>query len=153
MNRSHVALALVCAPILVAGSAWVVVLAWAAASSHPIWSLDPRNAAEAAAFRDGATMVRLIESGAGPRQPGEIRAGLIADEPIVLTPMDAAVAARRPELVQLLFDLGLSLDAASWVHAWCAGTDGDVRSLLREHRPEGAAEECTDEESLPVGPP
>ena len=148
VTLTRVAIVLVSAPVVAMACAWLAVLALAGTGPHPIWSLDAQNLAEAAAFRDGGALVRFVEAGEDPRQPGVVRPGVIADEAMTLTPIDAAAIAKRPEIVQLLFDLGLSLDAASWTQAWCLATDRGVRAVLQAHRPDGAVDGCENAEGL-----
>ncbi len=148
VSLTRVAIVVVSAPVVAMACAWLAVLALAGTGPHPIWSLDARNLAEAAAFRDGGAIVRFMEAGEDPRQPVLVRPGVIAEEGMTLTAIDAAVVAKRPEIVQLLFDLGLSLDAASWTQAWCLADDGGVRGVLQAHRPDGAADNCENAEGL-----
>ncbi len=133
--------ALVSIPPILAAIAWLAVLAIAGITGrHPIWNFQPRNLAEAAAFRDTGAVVRRIEAGEDPNRPGVIRT-----ESATLTPVEAAAASRHPEMVQLLFDLGVSLDANAWQRAWCISDEPGVRSVLALHRPAGAMEDCVEQ--------
>jgi hypothetical protein len=131
-------------PILVA-IAWLLLLAASAVTGrHPIWNLEPRNLAEAAAFRDGGDVVRRIQDGEHINQPSEVRAGIILPDAATMTPLEAAAGAREREMVQLLFDLGATVDANVWQRAWCISNEPDVRALLESHRPVDALNECGD---------
>ena len=137
--------ALVVIPPVLGLVAWLVVLALAGATgSHPIWGLQPRNLAEAAAFRDVGAVVRRVEAGEDLNRPGEVRARVILPSATTLAPIEAAAASREAGTVQLLFDLGASPDADSWRRAWCISDATDVRTLLALHRPDGALEECVE---------
>ena len=129
-------------PVCVA-CAWIAMLTITAATgSHPIWNLTPRNAAEAAAFRDSAAVVRFVLSGSDLNAPGEVRGGIIRSQAAVLTPVEAAAAARQAEMVQVLIDLGASPDAAVWQRAYCISDADSVRDVLARRRPAGASEDC-----------
>lgn len=133
---------LVSAPVVALAIGWLAMLALASNGAHPIWDLQPRNLAEAAAFRDGGAIVRRVWSGDDPSAPGEVRPGFISRMPVTLTPIEAAAQARRPELVRLLLDAGARLDAMSWSRVWCGADDADIRTILTPYRPQGAAREC-----------
>jgi len=137
--------ALVVIPPVLGLVAWLLVLALAGATgSHPIWSLQPRNLAEAAAFRDVGAIVRRVNAGEDLNRPGEVRARVILPSATSLTPIAAAAGSREAGTVQLLLDLGASPNADSWQRAWCISDATDVRTLLALHRPDGALEECAE---------
>ena len=138
--------ALVSIPPILLAIAWLAILAIAGITGRdPIWNLQPRNLSEAAAFRDTGAVVRRIEAGEDPNRPGEVRPGPILPESATLTPVEAAAASRHFEMVQLLIDLGASLDANVWQRAWCISDASEVRSVLASHRPAGAAENCVEQ--------
>jgi hypothetical protein len=142
LTRSDWAVVLVSAPVVILAIAWVAVLALSAGVDHPIWHARPQNLAEAAAFRDGAAVVRRVRGGENPNAPGDVRQDFISPAPLTLTPIEAAAVEGRPEIVQLLLDLGAMPDAASWKNAWCLAGAADVRDLLARHRPPAAATGC-----------
>jgi hypothetical protein len=143
LNKIDPFVALVAIPPVLGAITWLVVLVLAGATgNHPIWDLQPRNLAEAAAFRDAGAVVRRVDAGEDPDGPGEVRAGVILAAAATLVPIEAAAASREAGTVQLLLDLGASPDADSWQRAWCISDASDVRSLLAMHRPDGALEEC-----------
>lgn len=145
MTQSARLALLVAAPPICAAILWAAMLAVAGLTGqHPVWDLRPRNLAEAAAFRDGGAVVRLVERGDDINRPEEVRAGVVLREPATLTPIEAAAAARQREMVQLLLDLGASLDAPVWQRAFCISDADSVRDLLASHRPPGARDECVE---------
>jgi len=133
---------LMTAPVAALAIVWLLVLGIARLENHPLWGVDPRNVAEAAAFRDGAAIVRRVSRGEDPSAPGEVRAGFISREPVTVTPVEAAARASREEIVRLLLDLGTRLDAAAWTRAWCSTEEPRVRAELTPVRPPNAAVEC-----------
>jgi hypothetical protein len=138
---------LVALPPVLGAVTWLVALALTGATgTHPVWDLQPRNLAEAAAFRDSGALVRLIDAGADPNRPAEVRGGVILPASATLVPIEAAAASREVEMVRLLLDLGASPDADAWQRAWCISDAQSVRDLLAAHRPESALEECVVEE-------
>lgn len=145
LTRTHWAITVVSAPAIVAVAGWLALLALSAVSGrHPIWTDAPNNLAEAAAFRDGADVVRRVERGEDLNRAGAVRAGVVLEEAATLMPIEAAAASREREMVQLLLDLGASPDASTWQRAWCVSDDPDVRQLLDARRPAGGANNCAD---------
>jgi len=144
LTQSRLAL-LVALPPTCAAVVWAALLVISAVSGrHPLWDLQPRNLAEAAAFRDGAAVVRLLEQREDINRAGDVRAGVVFPEQAVLSPIEAAAASRQREMVQLVLDLGASPDAAVWQRAFCISDADEVRELLAQHRPPGARDECTE---------
>jgi hypothetical protein len=136
---------LVAVPPVCAALAWIATLALAGVTgTHPIWSLTARNLAEAAAFRDGGAVVRFVEAGHDINQPGEVRGGVVRSETTMLTPVEAAAAARQREMLQVLLDLGASPDAIVWQRAYCISDADSVRELLISNRPPGAVDDCAE---------
>ncbi len=129
------------APGALLAVAWLTLLARASAP-HPFLGFEPRNAVEAAAFRDGGALVRRVQAGEDPNRPDTVRAGVFGLQPVVLTPIEAAAAEQRPEIIQLLIDLGASPDAQVWTRAWCASEDSSTRAVLDHHRPADVHPEC-----------
>jgi hypothetical protein len=98
--------------IVTALPSWVfalVSLAWlaqAAVGEHPFWTHVRLTPSEAAALHDAGELARLAASGQDLNGMYGVRAGFLDSEEHTLTPMEAARAARRPEIVQLLLELG-----------------------------------------------
>ena len=111
----------------------------------PLWQVEPVTLAEAAALRDTGEFMRLIDRGQDPNRAQTVRADLLRNEPVVITPLEAAVAVDRPEVLQVLLDNGAVLDNAIWTRLSCfareIGAD-DARTVLDARRPAGAADEC-----------
>ena len=84
----------------------VVFLVLAVWDIHPFWLFEPLNLAEAAALRDRGEVARLLAEGENPNATYRIRRGFVRDYAVEMTPMAAALAARRDEIVQLLLDAG-----------------------------------------------
>jgi hypothetical protein len=61
------------------------------AGSHPLTWGDPRSVPEAIALRDEAGAARLLEDGAAVDEIGLIRAGILSPQPVLATPLEAAV--------------------------------------------------------------
>ena len=94
------------APAFVLAAARVTFLALAAWGLHPFWTWQPLNLAEAAALRDRGEVARLIGEGADPNATYRIRRGFVRDEGVMMTPVEAARAVRREEVVDVLVDAG-----------------------------------------------
>ena len=137
---------LVAVPPALTVVAWLSTLAIAAVTgTHPIWSFVPHNLAEAAAFRDGGAVVRFVTEGHDINAAGEVRGGVVKDETLTLTPIEAAAAARQREMVQVLLELGAAPDAAVWQRAYCISDADSVRELLRSIRPPDAKDDCAEQ--------
>lgn len=142
MTRTDTAVLLVSLPVVVLAAGWLTVLAWASAGEHLVWTVEPRNLAEAVAFRDGGAVVRGIWAGEDVNAAGEIRSDIISARTLTITPLEAAVRAGRSEMVRLLLDLGARPDAASWTRAWCQAESDGIRMLLEAARPATATAVC-----------
>jgi hypothetical protein len=84
----------------------VIFLVLALWDVHPFWLPEPLNLAEAAALRDRGEVARLLAEGQDPNATYRVRRGMVRDYAMQMTPMAAAMAARRDEIVQLLLDGG-----------------------------------------------
>ena len=119
-------------------AATAVMLAMAAAERHPLWPHGVVTLPEAAALRDAGEVALLIARGADPNAPDTIRRGMLFDRRARLTPLQAAVAAERAEIVALLLRRGASPGDEEWTELVCRarreGVD-DVARVLTEWRP------------------
>lgn len=109
----------------------------------PWWRVESLTLPEAAGVRDNGEVIRLIARGGDPNAAAMVRAGLVhSSRDFVLTPLEAAVAARREDMVELLFENGATIDAAAWARLTCfAGVvkAPDVREALDARRPADAS--------------
>jgi hypothetical protein len=145
MTIARGAALVVAAPPVLLALGWIGMLAMTAfTGEHPLWRLEARNLAEAAALRDSGAIVRLVDSGADLKDAGNVRPGIVFDDAVMLTPLQAAAASRDSSIVQLLFDLGATPDRAEWQRARCLATASSVQEVLDQHQPPGARTECDD---------
>jgi hypothetical protein len=93
-------------------AALFVLVGWLA-GINPFWPTPDVNVAEAAAVRDHAEVVRLIEAGQDPNRRWPVRADIIDGDSHTMTPLEAAVEIRRLELVKLLVRHGASITPAA----------------------------------------
>ena len=99
----------------------------------------------AAALRDNGEVVRLIESGEDVNGASVVRPLILSGRALVVTPIEAAVAAERADMVELLLEQGARMDAALWTRLMCFSVSveaDDVRALLEPRRPEASVEDC-----------
>jgi hypothetical protein len=108
MPRRTLLIAAAGPPIVLSVLRLVMLLA-GFAGAHPFWRWEPLTLSEAAALHDGGEVARLIAEGHDPNGEYPVRAGYLMSEPVVLTPIAAAMAARRGEIVDLLMDAGARL--------------------------------------------
>jgi hypothetical protein len=85
----------------------------------------------------------MIASGSDPNVAYPLRPGVAAGSS--LTPLEAAVAERRAEIVDLLMAHGATVNTDSWRRLHClalrTGT-ADVVETLDRYKPAGAATAC-----------
>lgn len=101
---------------------------------------------EAAAFRDPARVARLRRDGEDPAARRLVRPGVFAPGRVLVTPLQAAIASDRPEVVGVLLEGVEALDPPTWRDAMClAGTirDDEVETILERHRPGGVELVCS----------
>lgn len=139
-------------PALVLVSLEAAILMIATVRDHPRWPNTDLNLSEAAAVRDHAEVVRLIEGGEDPNTRRPVRTGLVQNDlEIEATPLETAISIRRPELVSLLFDSGARPSPADWLRLWCSAKAleyADVVAVLDTRRPDGVEMRCSGDESL-----
>jgi hypothetical protein len=138
-------------PGLLFAAATLGMLAALGVGVDPLWRVEPVTLAEAAALEDNAEVMRLIGLGANVNGASRVRPNVLAERELTLTPIEAAVAAERADMVQLLLDQGVRLDPALWArlmcHAESAGAD-DVTALLEPQRPGETQLICGSQPSL-----
>lgn len=98
-------------PAMLVAAVRVVFLILALWDQHPFWVFEPLNLSEAAALRDGGEVARLLAEGHDPNAVYLVRGGFLRDDEMRVTPIEAALASRRDEIVQLLRDGGAHLPA------------------------------------------
>ena len=117
----------------------VILLVLSLAGRDPVWRPEHVNVSEAVALTDAAEAIRLIGLGNDPHKRYPIRPGLVPDSyalgpasrgGLEMTPMEAAVAAARPEIVALLFDEGVVLSEAEWRALACGQQSREVTAVL-----------------------
>ena len=111
----------------------------------PLWAVEPITLSEAAALRDNGEVVRLIDSGGDVNGTSAVRPDILSAHSLVMTPIEAAVAAERADMVELLLEQGARMDAALWTRLMCFSASveaDDIRALLEARRPEDAVEHC-----------
>lgn len=109
-------------------------------STPAFWRGGPLTLAEAAALRDRGEVARLIEAGVDPNGDYELRPNILAVTRA--TPLEAAVAARRPEIVHLLMREGASMDEPRWRSLHCLATtvgDPELVDAVDTYQPSTAA--------------
>lgn len=97
---------------------------------------------EAAALRDEAELLRQLRHRGDPDAEGTIRRGILSDQDYILTPLEAAIAARHVEVVKLLVENGTRLEADNFPRLLCLARLNDATDIvafLDTHRPPRAA--------------
>jgi hypothetical protein len=124
---------------IIAGPCLVLALmsAWWTAgrlAGDGLWPPDEVTLSEAMATRNNAEAVRLIEGGADPNQPSDVRDGLLTNGyAVTIKPIEAAVGAQRADAVRTLLANGAAVDQEELRVLRClekARPDAGVRELL-----------------------
>ncbi len=116
--------------------ATLIVAAWTAFGRGPLADGDRVTVSEAAALQDSAEIVRQLARGADLREATVVRAGIIRDQDLMMTPIEAAVTEGRADVVQLLFDSGVVVDRPQALVLWCLAAgrgDAVVFRVLTAH--------------------
>jgi hypothetical protein len=139
-------------PLVSAALPGIVLTAWsallmlgAAIGSHPLWRVEPLNLSEAAAMRDEATVVQLIASGEDPYARRQVRADLLFNDRVELTPLEAAIAGGRTEIVEIILFSSPRPAPVEWTRLRClSDLEGarNINDVLDRYRPESATLAC-----------
>lgn len=97
----------------------VACLIFAAVGSHPLWPVTQMTMAEAAALRDTGEIARRVQTGESPNAVGTVRSGVLRSEVLELMPVEAAVAANRPDVLRVLIESGVIVDPDRWLALHC----------------------------------
>jgi hypothetical protein len=88
-------------PLLALAAVRVALLASSLVGRPAFWSTGPVTLSEAAAYRDGGEVARQLDAGADPNARYHVRRGAVRGR-VEATPLEAAEAAGRTEIVELL---------------------------------------------------
>jgi len=131
------------APGLVVAAITVGMLILGAAGRHPAWPHHPLSLAEAAALRDAGEVAHQLAGGADPNREFLVRAGVLDDRPRMMTPLTAAVEAKRAEIVSLLAARGVAPQPDEWIRLACLARERGDRDVDRElQRASGGRARC-----------
>jgi hypothetical protein len=113
---------------------------------HPLWRAEPLNLSEAAAVRDPATVARLMSHGEDPYLRREVRADLLFNNRNEMTPLEAAIASGRADVVEIILTSAPPPEPSEWSHLRCLATLDDDEGLveaLDRFKPASAVVDCT----------
>lgn len=85
---------------------------------------------EASAIASHADVARLLRGGADPNATSRLRAGLVRNDELVITPLEAATRAIRTGPLQMLTDAGARIDEGTYPVLWCAATTGRNQDMV-----------------------
>ena len=88
--------------------------------------------------------MRLIERGDNPNAARNIRAGLLREMAVRLTPVQAAVASKDPHVVRVLLANGAAIDAPLWNRLRCLAEGQEMQALLDQWQPADVVMRCAD---------
>ncbi len=114
------------------------------AGSDLLWRPPSVSTAEAAALGDAGTVVARLEAGEAPDTPGPVIYAFRFGRVVTITPLEAAIAARRPEIVRLLVDHSARIDASNVTRLRCFAERGKDREIIAElERHDATPLDCT----------
>lgn len=93
--------------------------------AHPLTMGPPRSVPEAIAMRDDAAAARMLEQGEDIHAVGVIRAGVLTDRPLLVTPLEAAVLVDATTMLDYLTASG----AAVPEQLTCLAADAGARAV------------------------
>jgi hypothetical protein len=93
--------------------------------AHPLTMGAPRSVPEAIAMRDDAGAARLLEEGADVGAIGLVRAGVLTDRALLLTPLEAAVLVDAAPMIDFLVASGATLPG----ELACLAADAGARAV------------------------
>lgn len=135
--------------LLIPSLVWLVLTGTIVAASiagHPLFEgPSDLTLAEAAALRDHAELLRLIQSGADPDVQAAVRPGLVRRNVPLLTPLEAAIGEHHPETVEFLIEHGAHVTTANVSRLMCFAAQEhqeDAIELLRSRAPVAPAPDC-----------
>ena len=134
-------------PVLIWIAAATLVLVGTLCGYRALAAPSDLTMAEAAVLRDGAELLRQMRHGADPNAAAPIRRGILSDRDYILTPLEAAIAARHAEVVQLLVENGTTLDLQDLPRLLCLARIGnatEIVAFLESHHPmRGSLVDCS----------
>jgi hypothetical protein len=119
-----------------------------------LWPPDTVNLPEAIATRNSGEVLRLIALGADLNAAAPVRAGLLVEEDVLVTPVEAAIIVRRGEMLKLLLMYGAMIPEAALPALRCyeyAWPDREVQEMLGGPAPEDAG--CKEKEEVELPKP
>ncbi|MBM3819286.1 MAG: hypothetical protein FJW14_09775 [Acidimicrobiia bacterium] len=127
------------------GAVALIVLVGGVLQWHPLWKEPELTLSEAAALKDRGTMLRLLRDGADPNARAQVRGGVVDDDELVLTPLEASVATRTPDAMRLLLAHGARLGERELAVVFCLARQEDAREILDflSTRPSQRDPDCT----------
>ena len=93
---------------------------------------------EAAALRDEAQILRQVAHGGDPSAEATLRRGIIGEQDYILTPLEAAIAARHADVVEVLMKSGARVDDKTFPRLLCLArlnSAADIVALLERDPP------------------
>jgi hypothetical protein len=137
--------AVVALPAALLGVMTAGTLVRAMFDTHPLWHVQPVNLSEAAILRDQATVALMIHRGEDPYLRREVRADLFFNDRTELTPLEAAIATGRADILEIILVSSPPPEPSEWNRVRCLATlegDGDFGDVLDRFRPESAVLDC-----------
>jgi hypothetical protein len=101
-RRSTIVLLVLAVPLLTATATVLSVAADERLGGSPLSDGGPRNSAEAAALGNAVAMLRFMRFGENPALEYPVRPHIISAEVVRATTLEAAMWARRVEMIRLL---------------------------------------------------
>ena len=147
VRRSTVALVMVLAPMLAAMAFLLVFTVAELNGFRPFSYQAPSNLAEAAGMGSLPEVLRFIRDGADSTRIENVRPDIISSEITKVTAPEAAIWARRVQLVRLMDREGAFGAVADRPHLACLARALQVVEIIEYLAPQGTAE-CDPEQTM-----
>lgn len=108
----------------------VALAAGAVVGIEPFWPVEEVSLSEAATLEDIASVVQMIRHGADPSAPAPVRAGVLRAHAVRVTPVEAAVDARRADVLRVLLGNGATLSAPARLPLLCHAEARDAEDVV-----------------------
>jgi hypothetical protein len=142
----RVAVAVAAPPVVLLTMALVVLIS-GALGHHPLWPDSRPTISEAIILRDLGALSQALEARPDLQRRYPVRPGMVTDKALELTPFEAALAARRDDVVGFLAQRNITPSTGERQRLRCLAAQQGAVEVLRLFGGAPATGSCTAAES------